>query len=192
LQMETNFLTNFDMVIMNENLGDLPTLAFHPDSKDDSATILSYEKAIHFIDKYKLSVKAGENINIGAWEILENLCLAKVKYIYFSEHSCEAVAPDFLKSYLNFTSANCPEKISLRGHDEYTIKFSFLQRISETFNYKIVRGPLADFLKLDFNDKVRTTLKLPAAHTDEHEIIRQFVYDLYKYEYLILIKGDER
>jgi hypothetical protein len=51
---------------------------------------------------------------------------------------------------------------------------------------------MADFLKLYLNDKVRTTLRLPAAHTDEQEIIRQFVYDLYKYEYLILIKGDEK
>jgi hypothetical protein len=192
LQMETNFLTNFDMVIMNENLGDLPTLAFHADSKDDSATTLSHKKAINFIKKYQLSISEDESMNIGAWEILEKLCLARIKYIYLSEHSCEAAAPDFLKPYLKFQSTRNPEKISLKGHDEYTIKFSCLQRIAETFNYKIVRGPLADFLKIDLNDKVRTTLRLQAAHTDEQEIIRQFIYDLYKYEYLILSRGDEK
>ena len=71
LQTETNFLSHFDMVIMNENLGDLPTLAFHPDTKDDSVTAFSHNKAIHFIGKYQLSITEGESINIGAWEVLE-------------------------------------------------------------------------------------------------------------------------
>ena len=191
LKMETNFLSHFDMVIMNENLGDLPTLAFNADGKDDPTTKLSCNKADHFIEKYQLSISSGESINIGAWEILEKLCQSKVKYIYISEHSCEAAAPDFLKSFLNFTLTGRPEKISLRGHDEYTIKFSCLQRIAETFNYIIRHGPMADFLKSNFDEKVNTILRLPSAYTDEQEIIRQFVYDIYKYEYLILIKGDE-
>jgi hypothetical protein len=45
---------------------------------------------------------------------------------------------------------------------------------------------------LNLNDKVKTALRLIAPFNDEQEIIRQFVYDLYKYEYLILIKGDEK
>jgi hypothetical protein len=54
------------------------------------------------------------------------------------------------------------------------------------------RGAFADFLPLNFNDKVRMALRLISPINDEQEIIRQFVYDLYKYEYLILIKGDEK
>jgi hypothetical protein len=237
LQIEINSLSLFDMVIMNENLGDLPTLAFYSDThgykpqsnlrkylaascgvlypplrgivplansatlrlrnwsftnKDNSDDELSYEKAIDFIEKYQLSITEGESINTGAWEALENLCLAGIKYIYLSEHSCEAKVPAYLKPYIHFDSSGAPERIVLKGHDEYTIKISYLQRIAETFNYKVVRGPFADFLKLNFNDKVRTALCLSVPHTDEQEIIRQFVYDLYKYEYLILIRGDEK
>jgi hypothetical protein len=189
LQLAANALTDFDLVIMNENLGDLPTLVFHPENQSVSEDFLN--RANYFINQYQLQLKPNENINIGAMETLEKFCLADIKYIYLSEHSCEAVVPEHLQSYLHFESGGAPEMISLKGHNEYTIKFSCLQKIAETFNYKTVRGCIADFLVPDFNDKVSTALRLTAPHTDEQEIIRQFIYDLYKYEYLILIKGGE-
>jgi hypothetical protein len=130
-----------------------------------------------------------ENINIGAMVLLENICQAGVKYIYLSEHSCEATMPAHLKPYINFESAGIPEKIALKGHNEYTIKFSYLQKIAETCDYKIKRGPIADFLPLDLNDKVMTALRLATPFNAQQEIIRQFVYDLYKYEYMIFFKG---
>ncbi|MGV8059738.1 MAG: class I SAM-dependent methyltransferase [Smithellaceae bacterium] len=192
LQIAVSTLSPFDLVIMNENLGDLPALVVNPANKLPSTEDLSsFHRANHFIEKYQLPVAQNENINIGALEIMEKLCNAGIKYIYLSEHSCEAVVPDYLKSCFHFTALGNPEKISLKGHDEYTIKFSCLQRIAEKFNYKTVRGPFADFLELDFNDKVRTALQLRVPHTDEQEILQHFVYDLYKYEYLVLIKGGE-
>jgi hypothetical protein len=60
------------------------------------------------------------------------------------------------------------------------------------FHYKVRRGPIADFLPLKINSKVLTALRLVTPFTSEQEIIRQFVYDLYKYEYMILIKGNNR
>jgi hypothetical protein len=91
---------------------------------------------------------------------------------------------------MSFHSPGTPEMISLKGHKEFTIKFSYLQKIAEMLNYKTRRGSFADFLPLNFNDKVKTALRLATPFNDEQEIIRQFVYDLFKYEYLILIKGD--
>ena len=133
-----------------------------------------------------------ENINIGATEIMEKLCLAGIKYIYLSEHSCEAVVPESMKPYVSLQSSGIPEMISLKGHNEFTVKFSYLQKIAEMLHYKTRCGAFADFLPLNFNDKVKTALRLISPINDEQEIIRQFVYDLYKYEYLILIKGDEK
>jgi hypothetical protein len=118
--------------------------------------------------------------------------LAGIKYIYLSEHSCEAVVPEPIKHYISLQSSGIPEMISLNGHKEFTVKFSYLQKIAEMLNYKTRRGAFADFLHLNFNDKVKTALRLTTPFNDEQEIIRQFVYDLYKYEYLILIKGDEK
>jgi hypothetical protein len=192
LRIAENELSPFDLVIMNENLGDLPTLVVNPAEKQHSEDdIFLLHRANYFIEAYQLPMESGDNINLGAMEILEKLCLAGIKYIYLSEHSCEAVVPDYLKSYLHFTPSGNPEKISLKGHDEYTIKFSCLQKIAERFNYKAVRGPFADFLKLDFNDQVRKALRQVVPHTSKQEILQHFVYDLFKYEYLVLIKGGE-
>ena len=193
LPIKINALAPFDLVIMNENLGDLPTLVAHTEENIEHAEELAcyLEKATYFSEKYNLPFKEEENINIGAMEVLEKLCHGGIKYIYLSEHSCETIVPERLKLYINIESSEIPEKIPLKGHDEYTIKFSYLQKIAKMFHYKIKRGQIADFLPLDFNSKVLTALRLVTPFTSEQEIIRQFVYDLYKYEYMVMIKMEK-
>jgi hypothetical protein len=184
-------LSGFDLVIMNENMGDLPTLVAGQENDNSNVDIAEMTQKIEYFNKkYNLPLESNKNehINIGSLEVMEKLCLAGIKYIYLSEHSCEAVVPEHIKPYMSFQSSGSPEMISLKGHKEFTIKFSYLQKISEKLNYKIWRGPFADFLRLNFNDKVKTALRLVTPFNDEQEVIRQFVYDLYKYEYLILIK----
>lgn len=191
LKIAADELACFDLVILNENLGDLPTLIANRDKNVDAEAESTHwgEKVKYFKEKYALSYSAAENINIGAMEVADKLCRAQVKYIYIGEHSCEASTPADLKPYLNFTSSNNPEKITLKGHDEYTIKFSCLQKIVQLCNYKVARGQFADFLHPDFNDKVKTALRLETPFTSEQEIIRHFVYDLYKYEYMVIMKA---
>jgi Methyltransferase domain len=190
LTMQLDDLRLFDFVILNENLGDFPTLVAGKQSPDgyNSQTNYYLNKVITFNGKYNLKFDQDENINIGALEVLDNLCLAGVKYIYLSEHSCEATPPDSVKSYINFESASMPERIALRKHDEYTIKFSHLQQLAKAHHYKTVRGQLVDFLPLNCTDRVRTALRSHTPFSDEQEIIQQFVYDLYKYEYMVIIK----
>jgi hypothetical protein len=192
LKIAADDIACFDLVILNENLGDLPTLVSNCDKNtgDEKKSTHWPERVKYFQEKYSLSFPQEENINIGAMEVLDKLCNAQIKYIYLSEHSCEASTPAHLKPYLNFASSNSPEKITLKGHNEYTIKFSHLQKIAELCNYKVVRGQFADFLPLDFNDKVKTALRLETPFTAQQEIIQQFVYDLYKYEYMVIIKTD--
>jgi hypothetical protein len=194
LKMDSNTFSSFDLIIMNENLGDLPTMvACSGEMSNVEENPAHYlEKANYFSKKYKMPFAEEENINIGAMVLLEKICQAGVKYIYLSEHSCESHVPEHLKPYIDIEPSGVPEKISLKGHDEYTIKFSYLQKIAEAFNYKVKRGPIADFLPLDFNDKLRTTLRLTTLFTAEQEIIQQFVYDLYKYEYMVMIKVEKQ
>ena len=196
LAVPSEALSGFDLAILNENLGDLPTLVTQQGKKNNSDQNIACfgERLEYFNKKYNLPLGLNENehINIGAIEIVEKLCLAGIKYIYLSEHSCEAVLPEPMKPYVSLQSSGIPEMISLKGHNEFTVKFSYLQKIAEMLHYKTRRGAFADFLPLNLNDKVRTALRLITPFNDEQEIIRQFVYDLYKYEYLILIKGDEK
>ena len=196
LAVPSEALCGFDLAILNENLGDLPTLVNDQEKKNNSDKNIACfsERLNYFNKKYNLPLGLNENehINIGAIEIVEKLCLAGIKYIYLSEHSCEAVLPEPMKPYVSLQSSGIPEMISLKDHNEFTVKFSYLQKIAEMLHYKTRRGAFADFLPLNLNDKVRTALRLITPFNDEQEIIRQFVYDLYKYEYLILIKGDEK
>ena len=190
LKIAADDIANYDLVILNENLGDLPTLVSHPEQNANTEKELTHfqERVKYFQEKYTLSFPEEENINIGAMEVLDKLCDAQIKYIYLSEHSCESMIPAHLNRHLNFTSLNNPEIITLKGHYEYTIKFSHLQKIAEFCQYKVVRGQFADFLHPDYNDKVQTALRLATPFTSEQEIIQQFVYDLYKYEYMVIIK----
>jgi hypothetical protein len=194
LAVPSEALSGFDLAILNENLGDLPTLVTKQGKKNNSDKNNAFflERLEYFNKKYNLPLGLNENehINIGAIEILAGLCSAGIKYIYLSEHSCEAVLPESMTPYVSLQSFGIPERISLKGHNEFTVKFSYLQKIAEMLHYKTRRGAFADFLPLNFNDKMRTALRLITPFNDEQEIIRQFVYDLYKYEYLILIKGD--
>jgi len=196
LAVPSETLSGFDLAILNENLGDLPALVTNQGKKNNSDPNIACfgEKLEYFNKKYNLplGLNEKENINIGAIEIVEKLCLSGIKYIYLSEHSCEAFVPESMKPYVSLQSSGIPEMISLKGHNEFTVKFSYLQKIAEMLHYKTRRGAFADFLTLNFNDKVRTALRLISPFNDEQEIIQQFVYDLYKYEYLILIKGDEK
>jgi hypothetical protein len=97
-----------------------------------------------------------------------------------------------MKPFVSLQSSGIPEMISLKGHNEFTVKFSYLQKIAEMLHYKTRRGAFIDFLPPNFSDKVKTALRLITPFNDEQEIIRQFVHDLYKYEYLILMKGDKK
>jgi hypothetical protein len=192
LSMQSDDLRLYDFVILNENLGDFPTLVAGKQSPDgyDSPTTHYLDKVISLNKRYNLKFDHDENINIGALEVLNNLCLAGVKYIYLSEHSCEATPPDSVKALINFESASMPERIVLKKHDEYTIKFSHLQQLAHAHHYKTVRGQFVDFLPINCSDRVRTALRSPTPFSDEQEIIQQFVYDLYKYEYMVMIKND--
>jgi SAM-dependent MidA family methyltransferase len=106
LPIKINALAPFDLVIMNENLGDLPTLVAHTEENIEHAEELAcyLEKATYFSEKYNLPFEEEENINIDAMEVLEKLCHGGIKYIYLSEHSCETIVPERLKPYINIES----------------------------------------------------------------------------------------
>ena len=192
LALQPADLRLFDFVILNENLGDFPTLVAVPDHIQptdlEAATSLIPAQIDFFQSRYDFAFAPNENINIGALKAVDHLCRSVVGMIYLSEHSCEARAPEPIASSLKIIPSGNPERIPLKGHAEYTLKFSHLQRLGQINGYRVVRGPLADFLVPDLNSKVLTALRQTVPATDEQEIIQQFIYDLYKYEYLVMIR----
>ncbi|MHB8137614.1 MAG: class I SAM-dependent methyltransferase [Smithellaceae bacterium] len=194
LKMSLSDLRSFDLAILNENLGDFPTLVFDESQprKNDPETIRSLKRMADYSEEFDLEFTPTENVNIGALEAVEKLCGADIPYIYLSEHSCEASLNNPRFPHHNFAARGVPEKITLQGHDEFTIKFSHLQKIAHSFRYRVIRGQYIDLFPLDFNDRVKTALQSSTPLTDDHEIIQQFVYDLYKYEYLVLINNAKK
>lgn len=182
-----------DLAILNENLGDFPTLINIP------ADVLvgppdglegPFGRAREIFDRYALKRPETDsfNLNLGAIEVVEKLCASGIPYIFLSEHSCEAIVPEPYRDLIRISSSENPERIVLKGHCEYTIKFSHLEEVARTFDYLTHRGPLADFIEVEFDRKTRFITASKVVLEDEDEIIRYFVEDLYKYEYLILIR----
>jgi hypothetical protein len=195
LETQASDLSGFDLAIMNENLGDFPSLInlsvqMFERQIEDNDIVLKWVKEL--FAKYSLERPQGEtfDFNIGAMEALEKLCRSKIPYIYIGEHSCEATVSGEVRSLFQIKSTGNPERISLAGHDEYTIKFSYLQQVAALHGYKSIRGPFADFIPFTLSDEARYALTYGGHYSDEAEMICQFVEDLYKYEYLILIKQD--
>ena len=97
LQADPGFLASFDLVIMNENLGDFPTLAgikrkfFYSPWKDLDGNLAA---ARELFLKYNLDIPQScpFNLNAGALQAVEILCSSGAARIFLSEHSCEAGA----------------------------------------------------------------------------------------------------
>jgi len=194
LLVDDTMLAGYDLVIMNENLGDFPTIV---DLKReifnipiDAIADPLIKKIRNLFEKYSLPLPEKDifNFNLGAIEATEKLCRNSIPYIYIGEHSCEAQSPPQLSRFINILSAGNPEKISLMGHDEYTIKFSYLENIGKSFGYKVIRGVFGDFIPFRWNKKIEYILVTKGKYNDEDEMIYHFIEDLYKYEFLILIK----
>ena len=195
LETDEDVLSGFELAILNENLGDFPTLVninldLLKASGESDDPIL--KKAYALFERHNLKNPSVEvfNLNIGAIEALEKLCISRIPYIYIGEHSCEASAPEGLRSIIRVESTGNPERISLAGHDEYTIKFSYLEKVAISHGYRSVRGPFSDFIPIEITDEICFALSSGGHYSDEAEMICQFVEDLYKYEYLILMKKE--
>ena len=194
LETDRALLEGFDLAILNENVGDFPTLTNIPSGVLSGAVRgpdnPALKKVLHLFGAYKFDPPGGEtfDFNIGAIEALEKLCGAGIPYIFLGEHSCEAPVPAGFCTLVRITSTGNPERIRLKGHDEYTIKFSYLEDVARAHGYAAVRGPFADFVPVEMTREVRSILAVPSIHGDRGEIICQFIEDLYKYEYLFLNK----
>jgi Fe-S-cluster containining protein len=194
LEASPSLLEKTDLAVLNEMLGDLPTATGLGPEIFDKAQETLEELPSRVRDLFNLyTLERPEsfpfNLNLGALEAVEKLCTSEIPFIFLSEHSCEASVPDAYRPYIHVSSPGNPERIRLRGHDEYTIQFSHLEAVARAFGYISVRGPLADIVAFDFSDRVRCILSSRSVEKDEYEIIHHFVEDLYQYEYLLLIKN---
>jgi hypothetical protein len=197
-EMDDSVLSGADLVMLNEVIGDFPTVCDIP----RDATLERCEpgddlllEVARLYNRYRMNppLKERFTLNLGGVRAIEKLCSARIPYIYISEHSCEARIPERLERLLELNVTGEPERIRLRGHDEYTIRFSDLEKVASFFGYTSRRGQYIDFIEPVINEEVTFILCLASSRIDRHEIINQFIEDLVKYEYLILsLPSDDR
>ncbi|MFA5179767.1 MAG: class I SAM-dependent methyltransferase [Syntrophales bacterium] len=186
-------LEDIDLAVLNENIGDYPTITdltidFLTESPGKLTPELQFVRKL--FSRYGLPrpLHPVFHINIGALMALEKLCSARVPFIFLSEHSCEAAVTGPYRDLIHVSASDNPECIMLKGHDEFTIRFSHLEKIGHYHGYKVIRGPVADYIPFEMTARLRAIIKAPSPWRDEDEIIRYFIEDLYKYEYLLLSK----
>ncbi len=63
------------------------------------------------------------------------------------------LVPAELRSTINIKSTGNPERIRLAGHDEYTIKFSYLEKVAAFHDYRSIRGQFVDFINVTISMK---------------------------------------
>ncbi len=190
-RIDDAFLRGFDLAILNENAGDFPTVCDVPETifdKEPDDVVLARVREL--FETYSLGrpQAAVFNFNLGAVGALEKLCSAGIRAIYLSEHSCEATDAKELAGLAGVKSSGMPERIPLKGHDEYTIKFSYLEKVAGHYGYRCRRGQFIDFIKPEITTEVRFIATSGSVKKDEHEVIRQFLEDLLKYEFLFMWK----
>jgi hypothetical protein len=192
-RQDASFFKSFDLVILNEVVGDfpvvvdlvLPELSFRDDTGSGADSV-----AIALIQKYSLEVPRGVefHFNAGAVRAVETLCTCGLRTVFVSEHSCEARTAPAMKGLMEIPVAGFPERIHLKGHDEYTVKFSHLEAVATAHGYRTTRGQYIDFLEPVIDERLRFILTSGASTRDEYEIIRHFMYDIQKYEYMVFMK----
>ncbi len=106
LEADAATLQRFELVILNENLGDFPT-AVDVDQRvfedREGAGDLPW-RICRLFDTYNLEISQTPfNVNLGALEMVEKLCSSEVPRIFIGEHSCEAALPPAL-------SRTCPSR----------------------------------------------------------------------------------
>jgi len=121
----------FDLIICNEVLSDLPTIVnFSPETAESKGL---YKDALRMISKYHLKVRETFNFNYGAIRFLEvaNEVLDKEGVVFISEQD---------------SGEGFPERIRVYGHNEYTIRMSWLEQVAKKLMFSVESGTLTEFL----------------------------------------------
>lgn len=189
LELDDRYLHNADLLICNEVIGDFMTVCRIDDEMLAGSSMTEIMECRRLIREYQLTIANNPfNFNVGALLAVEKMCKAGVKACYVSEHSCESQAADEFKGCIDVTPSYNPEEIRLFGHSEYTIRFSHLTAVAEKWGYRVHRGVYNDIFKCRMTPQLRFILNSTVNTKDEHEILRQFMGDMFTYEYMIAVR----
>jgi SAM-dependent methyltransferase len=187
----------FDLIVCNEVLSDLPAVVEmengKPPKMKSSADEAIYKDALRMISQYALSEKAPSkfNFNYGAIRFLEltKSLLAKGGSCLIIENSC-----DNKTRY----ASNWPAKISVIGHDEYNIKFSWLAKAAAKIGFAAESGTVTDLFSIKdgkfvcvlLNQQIRSLYDFYKRNEVDNFLVRYASYIYSPEEFLARIKEE--
>lgn len=190
-----------DLLISNENLGDLPTCAGLPRDEVLRRARLSgpgpgrpddpVGRAAALVRAYGLEddvALAPETFafNAGAVEYLEALAL-RARAVFLAEHGSDTAVPERYRDLVEIpVSDGFPRRIALKGHDEYTIRFGPLARVAHRLGYRVERFHLMDLLGLRTDPGARSLVRVPNTRSEAAEVFREFYHHVAEYQGLLL------
>lgn len=187
-----------DLVVSNENLGDLRTCTRLPkaevlrllktgawEGRSDVVSQVAATAACYGLD---LS-DAPESFafNVGAVEYLEALA-PRARAVFFTEHGADTVVPPPYDEFVSSEATGYPRRISLKGHDEYTIHFGHLEAVARRLGYRVERLHLMEVLDLRCDDGVRLMVEAPTPDSDVAEVVHEFYHHVAEYQAMMLVR----
>ena len=170
-----------DLIILNEVIGDLDTLTAL-DARNLPLPVSS------LVDRYGFEIpKEGSfNFNMGAILLIEEICRRQIP-AFIAEHASDYLIPAEMPYLARGLDENpFPREIRLKGHSEYTIRFSHLMDVARYWGRGVKTGALLDLVGIRKNSAMRFVFLAGACATDEQQIILEFLDHAREYRWLII------
>jgi SAM-dependent methyltransferase len=185
-----------DIVIANENIGDLLTVDAIDAAKlrqlvlggapfgDDPVG-----RVARLVAQYRLDIPSHGPValNLGALELVEKLA-GRTRCAFLSEHSCDvkmAEPYDFLENL----ATGQPRRIELKDHAEYSIRFDHLETLATAVGFKVERVPMVEFLGVRSDEGARFMSRSECVGFEAAEVMHEFINHVKEYECLLLTSG---
>lgn len=171
-----------DLVIANEVMGDLDTVT------DLDGDALPGDVS-GIVEAYALDIppQGRFNLNIGAIRLVEGLCRLGCSF-FLSEHASDPLLPESMP-YLagGLGRENYPRRIPLVRHDEYTIRFSHLEKVARAWGREVKTGPLFDVLGIDPAPSWRFIFTARACADERHACVYEFLDHVREYRWMAVV-----
>lgn len=180
IQHIINSISNIDLFILNEVIGDLDVIKSNdPDNLQN--------EVLELVEKYNLDIPEKEffNFNIGAVRLVEEICSGNYS-AFISEHSSDPVFPQNMEYLSRGLDQTFPREIKLHKHSEYTIRFSHLMKVAKSSGREVLTGPLIDILGIQNTEAMKFIFTNRISRTENHEIIYELLDHIREYRWMLI------
>jgi hypothetical protein len=193
---------DFDLIVANEILGDLPAIVDvrksdlvelagsgkTPKGVDENgAECLT--RALEYVNELGIDLGSAPdiiNLNTGALRFI-SAAMERAPALWVSEHSTDYEIPKSMSEMLRDDRTDrWPKKIILFNHNEVSISFSHMKRGAEKLGYGHTGGGMMELLGVRDDKEIRYILLSGSIASDIHEIVGEFINHVKEYQWLLV------